>query len=275
MSPDRRAQITAAHPGGFTLLEVMVALAIGALALAAISLSNAKAVQNSVKVYRMTSASMLMRGIVLDIEEEYQLDGFPENDLTTRDCDVARPFDKTFDCEYDLERMQFEAGELESLSAGALSGVMGGMDMAGLMGGGSRPDASQLQSMVDPAMLPALAVLFGPEGDQLLNMCSINLGNVLMSVMGISQFFPKIVEKAAEQTRKLTVRLTWNEGHRLDRELVVETFIVAIPEEQEELMKLLGRAAEDGGDLGSGLLPGGPGGALGGRGGAGGGGGGR
>ena len=137
MSPDRRAQITAAHPGGFTLLEVMVALAIGALALAAISLSNAKAVQNSVKVYRMTSASMLMRGIVLDIEEEYQLDGFPENDLTTRDCDVARPFDKTFDCEYDLERMQFEAGELESLFAGALSGVMGGMDMAGLMGGGS------------------------------------------------------------------------------------------------------------------------------------------
>jgi len=256
------------------LLEVMVALAIGALALAAISLSNAKAVQNSVKVYRMTTAAMLMRGLVLDVEEEYQLDGFPENDLTTRDCDVPRPFDKTFECEYDLERMQFEAGELEALSAGALSGVMGGMDMAGLMGGGAKRDPSQLQSMIDPTMLPALAVLFGPEGDQLLNMCSINLGNVLMSVMGISQFFPKIVEKAAEQTRKLTIRLTWNQGHRLDRELMVETFIVAIPEEQQELMKLLGRAAEESGDLGEGLLPGGlGGGASGGRGGSAGGGG--
>ena len=272
MTPERRSQTWGPDTRGFTLLEVMVALAIAALSLAAISLSNAKAVQNSVKVYRMTSASMLMRGLVLDIEEEYQLDGFPENDQTTRDCDVPRPFDKTFECEYDLERMQFEAGELESLSSAALSGVMGGMDMAGLMGGGARKDPSQLQSMIDPTMLPALAVLFGPEGDQLLNMCSINLGNVLMSVMGISQFFPKIVEKAAEQTRKLTVRLTWEEGHRLDRELVVETFIVAIPEEQQELMKLLGRAAEDGGDLGGGLLPGLGGGAGGGRGGAAGGG---
>ena len=61
---------------GFTLLEVMVALAIAALALAAISSSHSSSVIHSVKVYRMTTAAMLLKGVVLDIEEEYQVEGF-------------------------------------------------------------------------------------------------------------------------------------------------------------------------------------------------------
>ena len=61
-----------------------------------------------------------------------------------------------------------------------------------------------------------------------------------MSVMGMSQFFPQIVKQAAKQTRKLTVRLRWKTGYWADRVLQVETFIVVIPQEQRELMQLLG-----------------------------------
>jgi len=262
---------------GFTLLEVMVALVIAALALTAISSAHSSSVIHSVKVYRMTTAAMLMRGAVLDIEEEYQVEGFPTNDLEGRDCDIPKPFDKEFECEYDLQGMEFGEGELAALSEGAMGGMLGGADMGAMMGGGAKgPQAmEQFQQAVDPAMLPALAMLFGPGGEEILQMCSINLSNVLMSVMGITQYFPQIVQKAAEQTRKLTVRITWEEGFRNERKMEVETFIIVIPQDQQELMKALGRA-EDAGLLddpaegGTGLFPGGTGGAAGGRGSAGG-----
>ena len=261
---------------GFTLLEVMVALVIAAIALTAISSAHSSSVIHSVKVYRMTTAAMLMRGAVLDIEEEYQVEGFPTNDLEGRDCDIPKPFDKEFECEYDLQGMEFGEGELAALSEGAVGGMLGGADMGAMMGGGGKsPQAmEQFQQAIDPSMLPALAMLFGPGGEEILQMCSINLSNVLMSVMGITQYFPQIVQKAAEQTRKLTVRITWEEGFRNERKMEVETFIIVIPQEQQELMKALGRA-EDAGLLddpaegGGGLFPdAGPGG----RGGAGGGG---
>ena len=261
---------------GFTLLEVMVALVIAALALTAISSAHSSSVIHSVKVYRMTTAAMLMRGAVLDIEEEYQVEGFPTNDLEGRDCDIPKPFDKDFECEYDLQGMEFGEGELAALSEGAVGGMLGGADMGAIMGGGGKsPQAmEQFQQAIDPSMLPALAMLFGPGGEEILQMCSINLSNVLMSVMGITQYFPQIVQKAAEQTRKLTVRITWEEGFRNERKMEVETFIIVIPQDQQELMKALGRA-EDAGLLddpaegGGGLFPDtGPGG----RGGAGGGG---
>ena len=243
---DKRRKWRLGH--GFTLLEVMVALVIAAMALAAISSAHSASVIHSVKVYRMTNAAMLLKGVVLDIEEEYQIEGFPTNDLEGRECDIPKPFDKDFECEYSLQGMQFGEGELSAMSGGALEGMLGGADMGSLMsGGGKSPQAiEQFQQAIDPAMLPALAMIFGPGGEEILQMCSISLSNVMMSVMGISQYFPQVVQKAAEQTRKLSVKITWEEGFRDERSMEVETFIVVIPEDQKELMKALGRAEDAG-----------------------------
>lgn len=232
----------------------MVALAIAAIALAAISSAHSSSVVHSSKVYRMTTAALLMRGIVLDIEEEYQIDGFPENDQEGEDCDVPRPFDRDFTCEYSLEGMEFEEGQLESLASAALGSLTGGQDPSALLGGaaggggeGGRGGlGGGLAGMIDPGMLPAFAMLVGPGGDQIMAMCGINLQGLLTSVLGITQFFPQIVQKAAEQTRKLTVTLSWKEGRRANRQLRIQTYIVAIPEEQEELMKAMGRAEKQG-----------------------------
>ncbi|NUN16008.1 MAG: prepilin-type N-terminal cleavage/methylation domain-containing protein [Myxococcales bacterium] len=269
---------------GFTLLEMMVALAIAAIALAAISSAHSSSVVNSSKVYRMTTAALLMRGIVLDIEEEYQIDGFPENDQEGEDCDVPRPFDRDFTCEYSIEGMEFEEGQLESLASAALGSLTGGQDPSSLLGGAGGGDGGRggaggglgggLAGMIDPSLLPAFAMLMGPNGDQIMAMCGINLQGLLTSVLGITQFFPQIVQKAAEQTRKLTVTLRWKEGRRANRELRIQTYIVAIPEEQEELMKAMGRAEEQGLlDAPDGRAPANP--QGGGRSGGGGGGGGR
>jgi prepilin-type N-terminal cleavage/methylation domain-containing protein len=268
----RRTLAIARRRAGFTLLEVMIAMGILALAFVAIGTTTSTSIIGSAKVYRMTTAAMLMRGIILDIEEEYTIEGFPTNDLEGKDCEVPDAFEDDFECEYDLEGMLFEEGQLESIAAAAMAEMTGGQDpmamMAGMKGGGARgadgaeglPGAETISSMLDPSAVPALALLLSPGGEELAAMCNINLAGLLMSVMGITQFFPQIVQKASEQTRKLTVRLKWKEGRRHDRELMVETFIVAIPEEQEELMKALGKAEEQGLlDGGQGGVPGQPG----------------
>ena len=116
----------------------MVALAIAALALAAISSSHSSSVIHSVKVYRMTTAAMLLKGVVLDIEEEYQVEGFPTNDLEGRDCDIPKPFDRDFECEYDLVGMEFGEGELSALAEGAVGGLLGGGAAAAMSRGDGR-----------------------------------------------------------------------------------------------------------------------------------------
>jgi hypothetical protein len=106
---------------------------------------------------------------------------------------------------------------------------------------------SGFENMVGGAALPALAALFGPQGADIQAMCGIDFNKIVTNVMNIATFFPIVVQKAAEVTRKLTVTLSWKEGGRKgERNLTVETFIVAIPEEQQELMKALGRAEDAG-----------------------------
>ena len=65
---------------GFTLLEVMISLAILAVALVAISDLNGGAVAMHAYSRRATEASLLLRGKMLDIEEELQKTGFSDFD---------------------------------------------------------------------------------------------------------------------------------------------------------------------------------------------------
>ncbi len=65
---------------GFSLLEVMVALAILALALVAVSGINANSFESSNYARSMTIATMLARSKMLDIELEIQKDGFSESE---------------------------------------------------------------------------------------------------------------------------------------------------------------------------------------------------
>ncbi|MFL5410893.1 MAG: prepilin-type N-terminal cleavage/methylation domain-containing protein, partial [Myxococcales bacterium] len=63
---------------GFTLLEVMISLAILAVALVALSGLNGGAVQMQAYARRATQATLLLRGKMSDIEEQLQKEGFSD-----------------------------------------------------------------------------------------------------------------------------------------------------------------------------------------------------
>jgi general secretion pathway protein I len=68
----------ARQDAGFTLLEVMISLAILAVGLVAISSLNGGAVAMHAYGRRATQASLLLRGKMLDVEEELQKKGFSD-----------------------------------------------------------------------------------------------------------------------------------------------------------------------------------------------------
>src|SRR5438128_6511089 len=65
---------------GFTLLEVMISLAILAVALVALGDVNGGAVQMHYYARRATQATLLLRSKMLDLEEQLHKDGFHDFD---------------------------------------------------------------------------------------------------------------------------------------------------------------------------------------------------
>jgi hypothetical protein len=124
--------------------------------------------------------------------------------------------------------------------------------MENLMGGNS-----PLASQVDMSKLAFLLPLMGTEGPAIMDLCGINLDGIMMGFMGMQAIAPRIMEEVGNRTRKLTVRLTWDDGPVKDREFTITTFISALPEEELKKLKELEDAAGAIESIAPGLLPGG------------------
>jgi prepilin-type N-terminal cleavage/methylation domain-containing protein len=281
-----------ARDTGFTLLEMMVAISVLAVALLAITGAQQSSINNAFRVQRGQAAALLMRGLVLNIEEEYRIEGFPENSITDRDCEVPDEFEDLFECVYDLERMDLDATQIQQIVDQSFGGLLGegglnnlgggdrsGMSstVEGLLSGGGEESGTHARGSggLDLSGLSFLLPFLGPEGEALMSLCNINLSMLVMGFMGVQAFVPQVLQEVGNRTRKLTVRLTWNEGPFGTREFKVSTFIASLPEEQIEQLKQVEDAQEllDGAAGGLQGVPGGDrGGAGGGAGGGGGGG---
>ncbi len=260
---------------GFSLLEMMVAISVLAVALLAITSAQQSSINNAFRVQRGQAAALVMRGIVLEIEEEYRLDGFPENSITDRDCEVPDKFDDMFECEYDLERFDLEPTEIQALVDQSFGGLMGEGGLQSLQGGDRGAMSGTVEGLVsgqsemggmDLSGLAFLLPFLGPEGEALMSLCNINISALLMGFMGMQAFVPQVLQEVGNRTRKLTVRITWNEGPFGTREFAVSTYIASMPEEELQQLKEMEDAKEV---IDEGMVPGLPG-AGGGRGGVGG-----
>jgi prepilin-type N-terminal cleavage/methylation domain-containing protein len=225
---------------GFTLLEVVISLAVLALVMAAVSALQSSSLLATAEVAKMTTATQLIHSVVLDVEEEYRLEPFSENSLEGRDCKLPHGFDE-FDCSYDLlaleigsEDVSAEQGLADFNTSPLIQGLCGGQPGFGGDGedgeeGASAPagadkvaDVASLQTLG----LGMLALLADPV---VMELCQIRIDKLCMNVPLIGSFIPAILDQAAASTRKLKVRVSWSERGGAERTLEIETFLVSVP----------------------------------------------
>ena len=187
--------------GGFTLIEVMLALAVLAMALTMLlrtASSNLAATRNA---QMMSVAGELARSKLYDLEEQLLQDGFGELD---------QELDGDFDDEgwpkiqWEAKIVKIELPNLEAMSSFAAGGAEGGAEGEGAA---SNP------------LMGVLGMLGGGLGDPSAADATAAAGAAVVS----SQFelFRTVLEEAI---RKVTLTVKWKVG-TVDRQLVVDLYV--------------------------------------------------
>jgi len=123
-----------ARAGGFTLLEVMVALAILAAALLTISQIVSASLRNEVRAQRLDVATLLARGKMVALEEQYQRSGF-------KDFDDAAEGDFEEEGHPDVKwRLEVIRPQVDLSAQKLLQTLTGSSDLQSLLPGASAKD---------------------------------------------------------------------------------------------------------------------------------------
>lgn len=223
------------HPktstSGLTLLEVLIATAILGGTLLVISMGFGVNLAYGHRNKRIIAASFLMPGVVLDLEQEIreeEKDVERTNSIYNRECKLPKEFGRIFECRYDLEIIELEPEQLDTLMESAQA-KLGGM-MAGEDGEMKAPEeALQSFDQLDLSALVALMAMGGLEPDQALTICGLSYQTLVQNMFLLLGVFPQIVQIVSKKVRKLTVRISWEDGPEQKREISVSTFLVLLP----------------------------------------------
>ena len=197
---------------GFTLLEVMISLAILAVGLVAISSLNGGAVAMHAYGRRATQAALLLRGKMLDVEEELQKNGFSDfNDEKHGDfSDDAAP-GYAWSAEILKPDVQLDPAQLLNLVGGGTQGK----GTQGQAGGGAGALAGMLLGGQGAASIPgggaSAALLAGPLG-------------------GMMQTQAKtFIETLKKSVREIRLTVSWPDGKER-RSVSASQIVVILPE---------------------------------------------
>ena len=180
---------------GFTLLEVMMAMAILILALAALFGHEGVAIQMSDYSNKMSQAVMLGQGKMLDVQHKMVSDSIDifdnceEGDFR----DVQMPRFSWKACTYKLE---IEDGATEAITNQVMS-------MLGAQGGG-----------LNPGMMQGAAAAAGQGGQ---------LGQAAGSLLGAIQMVPFFLQQLEDKVRKIRLEISWTDAVD-ERVIVFERF---------------------------------------------------
>jgi general secretion pathway protein I len=193
---------------GFTLLEVMVAIAILALSLTAIFSSEAGAIKMAHRSRKMGMATLLARCKMGEIEEQVAKEGLPALfDSGSDECCEEGEIDG-FECEWEIAPVvmpetMFPTGEEE-----------------GEEGAGGDPMSKIGAAMgIDPSNPQAAA---GMDPTQLL--AGGGMGG--LASMALSFVYPVLKPSFEAQIRRATVTVHWKEGE-VGHEFDVTQYMVA------------------------------------------------
>jgi general secretion pathway protein I len=219
---------------GFTLLEVMVAIAILGLGLTAILSAQAGAFANSAHARNISVATGLVRCKMTEVEEHLRHDGFTELDETDSgpccdDQDVPH-----MQCSWKIEKPQFPEPKYGELDLDTDLDLGGGSDSrAGGPGKGPNPGAAagalggltdfgQGNMQLDPgAGLSGLAQQIMPSGAE---GGGPDMGGLIGTAMGL--VYPSLKPLLEASSRRITVKVTWRAGIREQSIELVQWFTV-------------------------------------------------
>lgn len=197
---------------GFSLLEVIIAIAILALGFTALFAAQTQAAQTAYVARGTATAAMLARCKMGEIEEEITRNGLPAIDDQGRgECcegtDIAG-----YECEWKIERV-------------VLPDDFG--DEGGLLGDGEEesagPDIGALAADQDAQNVALNGMLNGGGGGG---------GGGGLAEMAISIAYPVLKPSIEEQVRRATVTISWSEGQRSPSFEVVQYLVAEQPPAQ-------------------------------------------
>lgn len=194
---------------GFTLLEVMVAVAILAVSLTAIFASQGTAIKVAHRARKVTVAALLARCKMAEIEERMIEDGsFPAIELSEVDecCEDGEV--EGFECEWIVERVELPEANLEGDGAESEE-----LETDGAEGGAA-------------GAIGDLASGEGKVGDMLSGMGGG--GGDMITELAMSYAYPILQPAFEEQIRRAKVTVRWSEGGR-EHEFDVVQYLVAEP----------------------------------------------
>ncbi|MBI4822507.1 MAG: prepilin-type N-terminal cleavage/methylation domain-containing protein [Deltaproteobacteria bacterium] len=209
-SPPRRGSL------GFTLLEVLVALALLSMALVAATGVSAGSFDSSNYAKHLTVATLLARGKMIDVEEQLKKDGFGDDE---------KEFDGDFDEEgYSKFKWKAVCRPVE-VDVGQLVGSLLGGDF---------------KSEDLPAQLESFLGAFNNQGDpDLVGKVADSQLSQLMQGGTLELIFKQVGETLKKSIREITLEITWEDGRYQEStrfvEYVVTTGRLSIPDGQIQI----------------------------------------
>jgi general secretion pathway protein I len=239
---------------GFTLLEIMVAVAILGLALTAILSAQAGLFSAGTHAQREAQAIGLLRCKMGEIEERLLRLGYPEVD--TKDegvcCDDSSAANEGMRCEFNIQRVELpqpptfsdtatvDGGAALSLLTSGMDGGLGSMPMGlgamGAQGGGSMPGLpgggglGPLGGLLNATSNDAGALVAAGGADGGFQALSSMMGGATSGGVGglapmvMSIVYPSLKPMLEASIRKITITVYWNEGLR-KRDLAIVQYV--------------------------------------------------
>lgn len=219
MVPKSRHSDAAARgaPGGFTLLEVMIALAILSVSLVALAGINSGAINMHSYSKRLTVATLLARGKMADLEQLLQSEGLPLDD-DVEEGDFEEEGYPQYRWQAQIIRPKTEEINVANLMAMTGTGLTGGE-------AGSDPLASlgALGEKFIGDKAPDLSALTGAAGGEAG--AAGGLGGMLGGAM--QGQLQAMIDDLGKSMREVRLTVAWGEGEHIDQ-FTITTHVVSL-----------------------------------------------
>lgn len=209
---------------GFTLLEVLVAIAILGLGLTMILSSQVGLFSSASRGEHLTVATNLARCKMAEVEVELLKKGYPATDSKDEGRCCGDDSDATYECEWKIERVTLPD---QALDAGTMDASLGpfaalanlGNPSSGTMGsnplgalGGGLGSAAPMGSG-RPDTLQGIAESIGSSA------ANAGIGPMVMGMV-----YPSLRPMLEASIRKITLRVKWKEGVN-ERDVIITQYV--------------------------------------------------